>query len=171
MSLALDSGPSTPALPGTTVGAALDRAVATWGDREALVSVEQGLRFTYAELSAEVDRVARGLLARGVGKGDRVGIWSPNCAEWVLVQYATARLGAVLVTINPAYRTHERIARPFKCTVQAPHMPMPQPNLVPLSLSVSRIAHSRGMSSSTSTVTACPLSWNWLMDRSSAEMA
>ncbi len=107
MTLALDSGPSTPALPGTTIGGALDHAVATWGSREALVSVEQGLRYTYAALSSAVDDLARGLQGRGVGKGDRVGIWSPNCAEWVLVQYATARLGAVLVTINPAYRTHE----------------------------------------------------------------
>jgi len=107
MTLAIDSGPSIPALPGTTIGGALDRAVAQWGCREALVSVEQGLRFTYAELSAAVDALASGLAARGVVKGDRVGIWSPNCAEWVLTQYATARLGAILVTINPAYRTHE----------------------------------------------------------------
>jgi fatty-acyl-CoA synthase len=107
MTLAIDSGPLTPALPTTTIGGALDVAVERWGDREALVSVEQGTRFTYRELSAEVDRLARGLLARGVGKGDRVGIWSPNCVEWVLVQYATARLGAILVTVNPAYRTHE----------------------------------------------------------------
>jgi fatty-acyl-CoA synthase len=107
MALALDAGPSTPALPSTTIGGALDQAVATWGDREALVSVEQGLRYTYASLSAAVDDLARGLADRGVSKGDRVGIWSPNCAEWVLVQYATARIGAVLVTINPAYRTHE----------------------------------------------------------------
>src|SRR5919202_4180366 len=62
---------------------------------------------TYRELDAAVERVARGLLARGVGKGDRVGIWAPNCAEWFLVQYATARIGAILVNINPAYRTHE----------------------------------------------------------------
>ncbi len=107
MPLSLDAGPSTPPLPRHTIGAALDLAVERWGDREALVSVEQGLRYTYAELSHEVDRVARGLLARGVGKGDRVGIWSPNCAEWVLVQHATARIGAILVTVNPAYRTHE----------------------------------------------------------------
>jgi fatty-acyl-CoA synthase len=104
---AVDTGPDSPALPTTTISAALDHAVTMWGSREALVSVEQAQRFTYAELVAEVDRVARGLLARGVSKGDRVGIWSPNCAEWVLVQYATARLGAILVTINPAYRTHE----------------------------------------------------------------
>ena len=104
---AIDSGPDVPALPTTTIGGALDDAVARWGSREALVSVAQGLRYTYAELSEAVAALARGLVARGVGPGDRVGIWAPNCAEWVLVQYATARLGAVLVTINPAYRTHE----------------------------------------------------------------
>ncbi|MDX6220778.1 MAG: fatty-acyl-CoA synthase [Frankiales bacterium] len=107
MTLALDSGPAVPALPTTTIGGALDHAVQRWGAREALVSVEQGLRYTYAELAAAVEDLARGLAARGISKGDRVGIWAPNCAEWVLVQYATARLGAVLVTINPAYRTHE----------------------------------------------------------------
>ena len=107
MTLALDSGPAAPALPTTTIGGALDAAVTAFGDREALVSVQQGHRLTYAELSDAVDRVARGLVARGVAKGDRVGIWSPNCTEWVLVQYATARIGAVLVTVNPAYRTHE----------------------------------------------------------------
>jgi fatty-acyl-CoA synthase len=107
MTLAIDSGPSVPTLPTTTIGGALDLAVQRWGDREALVSVEQDLRFTYAQLSEQVDRLACGLAARGVQKGDRVGIWSPNCVEWVLVQYATARLGAVLVTVNPAYRTHE----------------------------------------------------------------
>ena len=105
--LSIDSGPATPTLPATTIGGALDEAVDRYGDPEALVSVEQDRRFTYRELSAEVDRVARGLIARGVAKGDRVGIWSPNCYEWVLVQYATARIGAILVTINPAYRTHE----------------------------------------------------------------
>src|SRR4051794_3135866 len=105
--LAIDSGPSTPALPATTIGGALDRAVTAWGAREALVSVEQDLRFTYATLAAAGDPVAAGVSARGGGKGDRGGIWAPNCAEWVLVQYATARLGAILVTINPAYRTHE----------------------------------------------------------------
>src|SRR3954454_9483578 len=105
--LAIDSGPSTPALPETTIGGALDLAVDTWAERDALVSVEQDLRFTYAELAKAVDRVAAGLATQGVAKGDRVGIWAPNCAEWVLVQYATARLGAILVTINPAYRTHE----------------------------------------------------------------
>jgi fatty-acyl-CoA synthase len=105
--LSIEAGASSPALPDTTIGGALDRAVEQYGDREALVSVEQGRRFTYRELSDEVDRLARGLIGRGVGKGDRVGIWSPNRDEWVLVQYATARIGAILVTINPAYRTHE----------------------------------------------------------------
>ena len=103
----IETGPSTPALPTTTIGGSLDEAVRRYGDREALVSVLQKRRFTYRELSDEVDRLARGLIARGVEKGARVGIWSPNCFEWVLVQYATARIGAILVTINPAYRTHE----------------------------------------------------------------
>jgi fatty-acyl-CoA synthase len=107
VTIALDAGPATPELPSTTIGGALDHAVATWPQREALVSMEQGVRFTYDQLVRAVDDVARGLLARGLAKGDRVGIWSPNCVEWVLVQYATARLGVILVTINPAYRSHE----------------------------------------------------------------
>ncbi|WAX58444.1 AMP-binding protein [Jatrophihabitans cynanchi] len=107
MSLALDAGPEEPLLPGWTIGRALDAAVSAWPSNDALVSVEQGVRLTYSELSAEVDGVARGLIARGVSRGDRVGIWAPNCAEWVIVQYATARLGAILVTVNPAYRTNE----------------------------------------------------------------
>ncbi len=107
MALAIESGPTTPALPTTTIGGALDEAVRRFGDRDALVSVQQGHRYTYRELSDAVDRVARGLVARGVDKGDRVGIWAPNSSEWVLVQYATARIGAMLVTVNPAYRTHE----------------------------------------------------------------
>jgi fatty-acyl-CoA synthase len=94
-------------LLGDTIGANLERTVARFGDREALVDVPSGRRWTYRELDADVDRVARGLLAVGVEKGDRVGIWSPNCAEWVLVQYATAKIGAILVNVNPAYRSHE----------------------------------------------------------------
>jgi fatty-acyl-CoA synthase len=85
----------------------LDATVARFGDREALVDVAQGIRWTYAEFADEVDRLARALLAIGVVKGDRVGIWAPNCAQWTLVQYATAKLGAILVNINPSYRTHE----------------------------------------------------------------
>ncbi|MFF0493395.1 AMP-binding protein [Nocardia sp. NPDC004068] len=94
-------------LLGDTIGANLDRTVAAHPDREALVDRVTGARWTYREFAAEVDAVALGLLAAGVGKGDRVGIWAPNRAEWTLVQYATARIGAILVTINPAYRAHE----------------------------------------------------------------
>src|SRR5581483_1689200 len=90
-----------------TIGANFERTVARFPDREALVARHQGKRFTYAELNAAVDVVARGLLDLGIAKGDRVGIWSPNTYEWVLVQYATAKIGAILVNINPAYRTSE----------------------------------------------------------------
>ena len=100
-------GPTTVPLLGETISQNLARTVAAHGGRDALVSVEQGLRYTYTEFAEEVDRVARALMAIGVAAGDRVGIWSPNLAEWVLVQYATARIGAVLVTINPAYRSSE----------------------------------------------------------------
>ena len=94
-------------LLGDTIGENLDRTVARYADRLALSDVPAGRRLTYAELGAEVDALALGLLAAGIGKGDRVGIWAPNCAEWVLTQYATAKLGAILVNINPAYRTSE----------------------------------------------------------------
>ena len=100
-------GTSIVALLGETIGANFERTVARFGDREALVSCHQGLRFTYTELNAAVDDVARGLLARGLEVGDRVGIWSPNYAEWTIVQLATAKIGVILVNINPAYRTHE----------------------------------------------------------------
>ena len=102
-----DSGPTTVPLLEETIPQNLARTVAEHADRDALVSVEQGLRFTYSQFADEVDQVARGLMGIGVAKGDRVGIWSPNYAEWVLVQYATARIGAILVTINPAYRSSE----------------------------------------------------------------
>ncbi|WP_035795400.1 AMP-binding protein [Kitasatospora mediocidica] len=92
-----------------TIGANLDRTAAAFAEREALVDLPTGRRWTYGRLVEDVDVVARGLLALGVGTGDRVGIWSPNCAEWVLLQYATARIGAVLVSINPGYRTHELV--------------------------------------------------------------
>ncbi|MCG7524061.1 AMP-binding protein [Streptomyces sp. OfavH-34-F] len=100
-------GTGTTALLGDTIGRNLDRTVAAWPDREALVDVPSGRRWTYAEFGAAVDELARALLASGVAKGDRVGIWAVNCPEWVLVQYATARIGAVMVNINPAYRAHE----------------------------------------------------------------
>ena len=107
MSLSADSGATDVPLLEETIPQNLARTVAAHGGRDALVSVEQGLRYSYSEFAAEADRVARGLMATGVAKGDRVGIWSPNYAEWVLVQYATARIGAILVTINPAYRSSE----------------------------------------------------------------
>ncbi|MFI5888561.1 AMP-binding protein [Actinoplanes sp. NPDC051513] len=105
--LSYASGTSIAPLLGETIGANFERAVARFGDREALVDVAAGRRWTYAELDADVDRLARGLLRRGIAKGDRVGIWAPNCGEWVITQYATAKIGAILVNVNPAYRTHE----------------------------------------------------------------
>ncbi|MFE2357001.1 AMP-binding protein [Streptomyces parvulus] len=100
-------GTSITPLLGDTIGANLDRAIAAHPDREALVDVPSGRRWTYVEFGAAVDVVARGLLAKGVTPGDRVGIWAVNCPEWVFVQYATARIGAVMVNVNPAYRAHE----------------------------------------------------------------
>jgi fatty-acyl-CoA synthase len=105
--LSYASGTSDLPLLGETIGANLERTVAAHGDREALVDVPSGRRWTYTEFDAAVNEVARGLLARGIDKGDRVGIWAPNCAEWVITQYATAKVGAILVNVNPAYRTHE----------------------------------------------------------------
>lgn len=105
--LSYTHGTGSTALLGDTIGANLDRAVAAWPDREALVDVPSGRRWTYAEFGAAVEELAQALLASGVAKGDRVGIWAVNCPEWVLVQYATARVGAIMVNINPAYRTHE----------------------------------------------------------------
>jgi fatty-acyl-CoA synthase len=100
-------GASSVALLGETIGHNLDRTTAAFPDRDALVSVHQGIRQTYAEFHAAAEEVARGLLALGIEPGDRVGIWSPNNAEWVTLQYATAKAGAILVNINPAYRTSE----------------------------------------------------------------
>ena len=100
-------GASGVPLLGETIGENLRRTVERHGDREALVVAHQGYRATYRELWEQAGRAARGLMARGVGKGDRVGIWSPNRAEWVVIQYATARMGAILVNINPAYKTSE----------------------------------------------------------------
>jgi fatty-acyl-CoA synthase len=97
---------ATPLL-GETIGACLRRTVEQHAEREALVVRHQGYRATWAQLWGEADRAARGLLARGVEKGDRVGIWSPNRYEWVVVQYATARIGAILVNVNPAYKATE----------------------------------------------------------------
>ena len=90
-----------------TIDANLRATVAAHGDREALVVRHQGIRWSYRELDAQVDRLARALYASGLAAGDRVALWSPNRYEWVLAQYATARIGAIMVCINPAYRTHE----------------------------------------------------------------
>ena len=100
-------GETTPALLEETIGANLERTVAAYADREALVECASGRRWTWAELDRDVDAVARGLIGAGIEKGDRVGIWGPNSAEWTLVQLATAKVGAVLVNVNPSYRTHE----------------------------------------------------------------
>ncbi|MEV6624721.1 AMP-binding protein [Amycolatopsis sp. NPDC051106] len=101
------SGISEVPLLGDTIGDNFDRTVAAFGDRDALVDRTAGRRWTYRELAAEVNALALGLVAQGMGKGDRVGIWSPNRAEWTFLQYATAKIGAILVNINPAYRSHE----------------------------------------------------------------
>jgi fatty-acyl-CoA synthase len=100
-------GASSVPLIGQTIGENLQATVEQFPDKEALVVVHQNVRLTYAQFNEAIDDVARGLLARGLERGDRVGIWAPNVAEWALVQYATAKLGVILVNINPAYRTHE----------------------------------------------------------------
>ena len=101
------AGELEPPLLEETIGANFERTVAAQPDREALVEVASGRRWTWSELNHDIDALARGLIAAGLTAGDRVGIWAPNCAEWVLVQYATAKLGIILVNVNPAYRTHE----------------------------------------------------------------
>src|SRR5579862_5508225 len=105
--LSYSSGESETPLLGDTIGANFDATVARFSGREALVDRTTGRRWTYAELAADVDALALGLLELGIGKADRVGIWAPNCPEWTLTQYATAKIGAILVNINPAYRTRE----------------------------------------------------------------
>jgi fatty-acyl-CoA synthase len=100
-------GASAEPLLGETIGAGLRRTAARVGAQEALIDVPSGGRWTYRQLDDQVDVLARGLLGLGVATGERVGIWAPNLPEWVLVQFAAARIGAILVNINPAYRTHE----------------------------------------------------------------
>jgi fatty-acyl-CoA synthase len=110
--LSVDAAPTfslvsdTPLL-GETIGSNFERTVARFADREALVDVPTNRRWTCSELDVEVDEFALGLLDRGIAKGDRVGILAPNGAEWVIAQYATAKVGAILVNVNPAYRPHE----------------------------------------------------------------
>ena len=100
-------GASPTPLLGETIGQNLERTVSRFGTREALVDLPTGRRWTYAQLDADVNTLVAGLLDLGIDKGDRVGLWAPNCPEWTLVQFATAKIGAILVNINPAYRTHE----------------------------------------------------------------
>jgi fatty-acyl-CoA synthase len=104
---ALDLGATDVALLDDTIPANLARTVAVHGHREALVSLHQHIRWTYTEFGDRVRGLAAGLLGAGLRKGDRLGLWAPNYAEWTLVQYATAEIGVILVNINPAYRTHE----------------------------------------------------------------
>jgi fatty-acyl-CoA synthase len=107
MSSSYVHGTATAPLLGQTIGASLDQIAAQAGDRDALISCHQSSRYTYAQLLDQVNRAARSLLALGIQRGDRVGIWSPNVAEWVITQYAVAKAGAILVNINPAYRQRE----------------------------------------------------------------
>ncbi|GAA1510379.1 AMP-binding protein [Nocardioides humi] len=105
--LSYAAGETTTPLLDETIGANLERTVARWPDGEALVEVASGRRWTWREFDHAVDEAARGLIGLGIAKGDRVGMWAPNCAEWTIVQFAAAKAGAVLVNVNPSYRTHE----------------------------------------------------------------
>jgi len=100
-------GANTPELLDQPIGDLFDRVASRFPGREALVVRHQGIRWTWSEYRVEVERLASGLLALGIGPGDRVGIWAPNCYEWCLTQFATAKIGAILVCINPAYRVFE----------------------------------------------------------------
>lgn len=102
-----DAGPTDLPILEETIGANFERIAAAHPDVDALVDVAGARSWTYAELDREIDTVAKGLISLGIEVGDRVGIWAPNCPEWTIVQYATAKIGAILVNINPAYRTHE----------------------------------------------------------------
>ncbi len=101
------NGASETPLIGDTIGTHFDRAVERWSEQTALVVRHQNVKWSYAELCDRVDRFAAGLLATGLDPGNRVGIWSPNNAEWVITQLATAKAGLILVNINPAYRVAE----------------------------------------------------------------
>ena len=101
------SGPSDKPLLGSTIGKFFDYAAGRFAEREAVVSIHQQVRFTYSELAERVNKLAKALISAGFQKGDRIGIWSPNNVQWLITQYATAKAGLILVTINPAYRSHE----------------------------------------------------------------
>jgi fatty-acyl-CoA synthase len=105
--LSYSHGTSSTPLLGETIGENLKRVAAAFGGSEVMVDVPTGRRWTYRQFDDDTDALARGLAAAGIAARDRVGIWAPNCAEWVLLQFATAKMGAILVNINPAYRSHE----------------------------------------------------------------
>jgi fatty-acyl-CoA synthase len=107
ISLSYVHGASATPLIGQTIGGFFDHAAARWAGRDALIVRHQGIRWTYAELKRQVDRVASGLLALGLRPGECIGIWSPNNSEWTLTQFAAAKAGIILVTVNPAYRASE----------------------------------------------------------------
>ncbi|MGD1257318.1 AMP-binding protein [Mycobacterium seoulense] len=102
-----DAGPVDTPLLDETIGANIERTALAYPDVDALIDVAGDRRWTYAQLDSEIDCLARALMAVGIQRGDRVGVWSPNCPEWTILQYATAKIGAILVSVNPAYRTHE----------------------------------------------------------------
>ena len=101
------SGPSDKPLLGSTIGKFFDYAAGRYAEREAVVSIHQQVRFTYTQLAERVNKLAKAFIGAGFQKGDRIGIWSPNNVQWLIIQYATAKAGLILVTINPAYRSHE----------------------------------------------------------------
>jgi fatty-acyl-CoA synthase len=106
-SLSYASGISSQPLIGATIGDRFDQTAAKFPDNDALIVQHQSIRWTYRDLKKMVDNCARAFMALGVAKGDRVGMWSPNCSEWTVTQFATAKIGAILVNINPSYRLHE----------------------------------------------------------------
>src|SRR5438270_3379136 len=105
--IAYAHGGSPTPLIGETIGENFDRIAETNPDAEAVVVVHERVRWTYRELAERVAALARGLVTAGLRPGDRMGVWAPNCVEWILVQYASAKAGVILVNINPAYRTSE----------------------------------------------------------------
>ena len=107
LSVSYASGPSDKPLLGSTIGKFFDYAAGRYAEREAVVSIHQQVRFTYSELAERVNKLAKAFISAGFQKGDRIGIWSPNNVQWLITQYATAKAGLILVTINPAYRSHE----------------------------------------------------------------
>ncbi len=105
--LSYSIGPTERALLEMTIGESFDDTVTRFPDHDAVIDVPTGRRWTYATLRGDVDALASALLEDGIAVGDRIGLWAPNCPEWTIVQYAAAKIGAVLVNLNPAYRTHE----------------------------------------------------------------